>query len=56
MHTADRAGQFVRHYGASHSVELADVLIAATAEKYGLKLATLNTKHFPMVAKLKPPY
>lgn len=51
-----RAGVFVRHFGASHAVELADALIAATAGHHGLELATLNVKHFPMFPKLKPAY
>jgi predicted nucleic acid-binding protein len=53
---AVRAGIFVRHYGPSHSVEIPDALIAATAEHHGLRLATLNTKHFPMFPKLKRAY
>ena len=53
---AVRAGQFVRHYGPSHSVEIPDALIAATAEHHGLRLATLNIKHFPMFPKLKRAY
>jgi predicted nucleic acid-binding protein len=53
---AVRAGEFVRHYGASHSVEIPDALIAATAEHHGLRLATLNVKHFPMFPKLKRAY
>ena len=53
---ARRAGVFVRLYRASHSVELADALIAATAEHHGLPLATLNIKHFPMIEGLKAPY
>lgn len=53
---AVRAGQHLRHFGASHGVELADALIAATAEQHGLTLATLNVKHFPMFPKLQPPY
>ena len=43
---AQRAGVFLRLYNASHAVELADALIAATAEHHGLELATLNVKHF----------
>ena len=50
------AGSFMRHYRASHDLEIADALIAATAEQHGLKLATLNVKHFPMFPRLKPPY
>jgi predicted nucleic acid-binding protein len=53
---AVRAGVFIRHYGASHSVEMQDALIAATAEHHGLRLATLNVKHFPMFPKLKRAY
>jgi predicted nucleic acid-binding protein len=53
---AVRAGVFVRHYGPSHAVEIPDALIAATAEHHGLKLATLNVKHFPMFPRLKPAY
>src|SRR5581483_5847250 len=53
---AVRAGVFVRHYGASHSVEIPDAIIAATAEHHGLRLATLNVKHFPMFPRLKPAY
>jgi len=53
---AKRAGVFIRIYEASHGVEIADALIAATAEHHGLRLATLNVKHFPMFRKLKPAY
>lgn len=53
---AVRAGVLVRHYGPSHSVEIPDALVAATAEHHALKLATLNVKHFPMFPRLKPAY
>jgi predicted nucleic acid-binding protein len=53
---AARAGVFVRHYRPSHSVEIPDALIAATAEHHGLRLATLNVKHFPMFPRLKRAY
>ena len=53
---ASRAGVFVRLYRASNGVELADALIAATAEQHALPLATLNVKHFPMFRRLKAPY
>ena len=33
-----------------------DAIIAATAEHHGLRLATLNVKHFPMFPKLKRAY
>ena len=51
-----RAGQWMRHYKASHGLDVPDALIAATAEQHGLQLATLNVKHFPMFPKLEPPY
>jgi predicted nucleic acid-binding protein len=53
---AVRAGVFVRLYGASHSIDDPDAIIAATAEHHGLRLATLNVKHFPMFPKLRRPY
>ena len=53
---AELAGAHVKHFGASHSLELPDALIAATAEHHGLALATLNVKHFPMFKKLRAPY
>ena len=49
----ERAGSIMRHFHKSHGIDISDALIAATAEHYGLKLATLNVKHFPMFAKLK---
>jgi len=53
---AKRAGVFVRLYQASHGVASMDAIIAATAEHHGLRLATLNVKHFPMFPKLKRAY
>jgi predicted nucleic acid-binding protein len=53
---AVRAGVFVRLYEASHNIDDPDALIAATAEHHGLRLATLNVKHFPMFPKLKRAY
>jgi len=50
------AGAFLRHYGKSHGLDIPEALIAATAEHHRLKLATLNVKHFPMFARLKPVY
>jgi predicted nucleic acid-binding protein len=40
----------------SHGIDIPDAIIAATAEHHGLKLATLNVRHFPMFRKLKPAY
>jgi predicted nucleic acid-binding protein len=53
---AKRAGVFSRHYQAGHGLDDIDALIAATAEHHGLRLATLNVKHFPMFQRLKPAY
>ena len=50
------AGSYLRHFRASHSLSFPDALIAATAEHHGLRLATLNVKHFPMLPKLKRAY
>jgi len=53
---AKRAGVFARLYEPSHGLDDIDALIAATAEHHGLRLATLNVKHFPMFPKLKRAY
>ncbi len=54
--TARSAGLLKARYGPSHGVGLVDALIAATALEHGLSPATLNTRHFPMIPGLKPPY
>lgn len=54
---AHRAGELRHRYRRSHAaIGVVDYLIAATAEVHGLELATLNIKHFPMFADLKPPF
>ncbi|MBW3604596.1 MAG: type II toxin-antitoxin system VapC family toxin [Actinobacteria bacterium] len=54
---AYRAGEFMRAYRRSHSgIGLGDYLIAATADVRGLRLATLNVRHFPMLAGLTAPF
>lgn len=54
---ARRAGEFMRQYRRSHQgIGIADYLIAATAELRGQQLATLNARHFPMFADLRPPF
>ena len=53
---AREAGLLKKKYFASHSVQLPDALIAATALAHGLALVSLNVKHYPMVAGLAPAY
>ena len=43
-----RAGDYLRLFAKSHSVELGDALIAATASVHGLELWTRNRRHYPM--------
>lgn len=50
------AGDYVRRFKASHSVDSMDAMIAATAAHRDLPLATLNLKHFPMFKGLTRPY
>lgn len=52
---ARRAGQHLRRYRRSHrGIDLADYLIAATAEEAAAALSTLNVRHFPMLPSLQP--
>ncbi len=52
-----RAAEFMRRYRRSHhGIGLGDYLVAATADVNGLELATLNVRHFPMVASLEPAF
>lgn len=54
---ARRAGELGRAWRRGHQgIATADLIIAATAEELQLELATLNVRHFPMVAGLAPPY
>jgi len=43
-----KAGEYLKKYRKSHSIELGDALIAATAYYYNANLLTMNKKHFPM--------
>ncbi len=42
------AGHYLQKYSKSHSLELGDALIAASARSASLPLWTLNKKHYPM--------
>ena len=54
--TAELAGLFSRDFRPSHGCGLADCLVAGTAQLHGLSLATLNSKHFPMLKDVIVPY
>jgi predicted nucleic acid-binding protein len=43
-----QSGMYLRQFRRSHSLELADVLIAATAACTNAELITRNLKHYPM--------
>jgi hypothetical protein len=51
-----KGGLYKRDYGDSHGVGLADAILAATAEAENAELKTLNTRHYPMLKRLRPPY
>jgi predicted nucleic acid-binding protein len=52
-----RAAELMRAYGRSHrGIALGDYLVAATALVEGLRLATLNVRHFPMMEALVAPF
>lgn len=53
---ARRAGDMAREYRRSHpDVGLSDCLVAATAETLGVRLATLDSRRFPMLTGLDEP-
>jgi predicted nucleic acid-binding protein len=54
--TARLGGLYRRDYGGSHGTGLAYALIAATSEENGADLVTFNSRHFPMVSRIKVPY
>src|SRR5674476_641434 len=50
---SDLACALVEKYALSHSVHVADALIAATAINHGLPLLTANAKHFSVIDGLE---
>ena len=48
-----RALYYVQEYFLSHSMELADSMIASTCTSYGMELITANDKHYKIVKDLK---
>lgn len=54
---ARQAGELGRKWRRSHpGIGVADLAIAATAERLEATLATRNLKHFPMFKGLRAPY
>ncbi|MCL6589803.1 MAG: type II toxin-antitoxin system VapC family toxin [Firmicutes bacterium] len=45
---ARAAGEYLRKWRPALGLDVPDALIAATAKQYGLTLATLNRRYFPM--------
>jgi len=43
-----QAGKYLARYARSHGLEVPDALIAAAAATTGLRLWTLNRRHYPM--------
>jgi len=56
LEIAKEGGLYKRDYGKSHGVGLADAILAATAKTEHARMATLNTKHYPMLKHLAPAY
>ena len=50
---SSKAMFYVEQHYLSHSVELADALIGATAVSHGLSLLTGNDKHYKVVKEIK---
>ena len=54
---AEEAGALGRRWLPSHhTIDSADLAIAATAVRTGAALLTRNVRHFPMFPGLLPPY
>jgi predicted nucleic acid-binding protein len=50
---SSKAMFYVEQHFLSHSVQLADALIGATAVSHGIPLLTGNTKHYKIVKEIK---
>lgn len=49
---SDKAMQLIEQYALSHSLQLGDALIAATALEHQLPVFTANAKHFSAIESL----
>ena len=56
LEIARSAGLLKKDYADSHGIGLADAVLAATALAEKAELATLNTRHYPMIRDLKQAY
>jgi predicted nucleic acid-binding protein len=57
VEVADLAAAMARQWRSSHGgIGTVDYLIAAGTSLIGGRLLTLNTRHFPMIEGLEPPY
>jgi len=45
---ASSAGEYLRKFSKSHSLNIGDAIIAATCKEMALSLVTRNLKHYPM--------
>jgi len=53
--TGDLAGDQLSRFARSHSIQLGDALIAASALEHGEELATFNAQHFPGLKRIIAP-
>lgn len=49
---SDRAMELIEQYALSHSLQLGDALIAATALEHHIPVLTANAKHFSAIQAL----
>ena len=49
--TGKLTGSYLNKFSKNHNIEIADILTAATALDYSLKLWMLNKKHYPMIKR-----
>ncbi len=53
---AEQAGWYLHQYKKANNIGFVDAIIAATAVQHGLRLASLNKKHYPMLNNVLVPY